>query len=566
MKRRLSRIRIAVMTWISVSTGLTAFLLSGVAPSGTFDIHLIYVLNGLGVSFAGGLALWTTNARIGEALESTAAERRCAAHNYPFVVMRACFLYGVLAGTCVCASQLIRSVELGVAITTGVLTYLITLQLNLVLYLYLRRLLKPDVATAQQSVTDGARQSIRMRMLIMMQVPVVLCGIGIVLVQQLSDNQRIEALEAIQLELNNATARRASMVLPPQARVQISAQALPSAGLSIAPVEPTSALLVLMVLLFSYRTCRAIADDVTEDLRAVASALESIEQHTVNHSIDTTVGLRESAKIWSRFEQASRTFSQQGIQIQRVAEQRRDAEVHKARFLAHVSHELKSPLNSILGFSELLVSGVEGPLTDEQRNHVGRIWHSGDTLLRSILALLDISKFDDKLARPDMRSHEDWQLKRQGTTLAAFAKEVRHQYREDPTGDIGLTIEMHADAESIGIDIDPQLTARALVLTIGTLADCLQTGSLKLEFGLDRPRMIELRVLNGTFKSKAVTRLEMAWSKQEGSPTDTAAHTVHLTRRLLDVLAELQDTQAELIIDGNRPALRFFCPPPARRL
>ena len=191
------------------------------------------------------------------------------------------------SGRCVCASQLIRSVELGVAITTGVLTYLITLQLNLVLYLYLRRLLKPDVATAQQSVTDGARQSIRMRMLIMMQVPVVLCGIGIVLVQQLSDNQRIEALEAIQLELNNATARRASMVLPPQARVQISAQALPSAGLSIAPVEPTSALLVLMVLLFSYRTCRAIADDVTEDLRAVARA-ESIEQHTVNHSIDTS--------------------------------------------------------------------------------------------------------------------------------------------------------------------------------------------------------------------------------------------------------------------------------------
>ncbi|MGC6417139.1 MAG: sensor histidine kinase [Bradymonadia bacterium] len=566
MNSRLARIKVAVTTWISVSTGLTALLLSAVAPAATFDTTLSFVLIALGVSFASGLAVWTTHARIGETLESTESERRCAAHTYPFSIMRACFLYGVFAGTSICITQLVRSIELGVAITTGVLTYLITLQLNLVLYLYLRRLLKPDAAITQHKVTDGARQSIRMRMLIMMQVPIVLCGIGIVLVQQASDSQRVEALETVQLELYNTTARRAAMVLPPQSRVQVSEQTLSTPVLSIVPIEPASTLLVLMVLLFSYRTCRAIADDVTEDLRAVASALESIEQDKVSQPTDTTVGLWESAKIWSRFEQANRAFSQQGIQIQRVAEQRREAEIHKARFLAHISHELKSPLNSILGFSELLISGVEGPVSDDQRARIGRIWHSGDTLLRSILALLDISKFDDKLAQLDARAHDGEQLKRRRITLAALADEVRQQYREDPTGDIQLTIHLRPDTTDTDIDVDPQLTARAIALAIGALADCLESGSLRLEVGLENPRLIEIQVVDGVVKTGAVARLEKAWLHDEDSPKDTVTHTVHLTRRLTNLLGQLQDTHAELILDEPYPSLRFLCPAPTRRL
>jgi signal transduction histidine kinase len=65
----------------------------------------------------------------------------------------------------------------------------------------------------------------------------------------------------------------------------------------------------------------------------------------------------------------------------------------KSKFLATMSHELRSPLNVIIGFSELLKKGVS--TTDEKyRDYVGSILNSGVHLLRLVNDILDISKFD----------------------------------------------------------------------------------------------------------------------------------------------------------------------------
>ena len=46
-----------------------------------------------------------------------------------------------------------------------------------------------------------------------------------------------------------------------------------------------------------------------------------------------------------------------------------------------LSHELKTPLTAILGFSDLLLAGLEGPLSDAQREDVESIARSGRRLL-----------------------------------------------------------------------------------------------------------------------------------------------------------------------------------------
>lgn len=86
------------------------------------------------------------------------------------------------------------------------------------------------------------------------------------------------------------------------------------------------------------------------------------------------------------------------------AEQRRTAE-HlaqmdqlKSQFLANMSHELRTPLNSIIGFSRLMLKGLEGPLTDNQRQELNIIYDSGQHLLALINDILDISKINaDKM-------------------------------------------------------------------------------------------------------------------------------------------------------------------------
>ena len=66
----------------------------------------------------------------------------------------------------------------------------------------------------------------------------------------------------------------------------------------------------------------------------------------------------------------------------------------KNKFLSTMSHELRSPLNVIIGFSELLKKGNFGPREEQYREYINSILNSGVHLLRLVNDILDISKFD----------------------------------------------------------------------------------------------------------------------------------------------------------------------------
>jgi len=66
----------------------------------------------------------------------------------------------------------------------------------------------------------------------------------------------------------------------------------------------------------------------------------------------------------------------------------------KSEFLANMSHELRSPLNGIIGFSEILFDGRLGPLADRQKEILGRVLTSAKHLLQLINDVLDLSKVE----------------------------------------------------------------------------------------------------------------------------------------------------------------------------
>lgn len=63
----------------------------------------------------------------------------------------------------------------------------------------------------------------------------------------------------------------------------------------------------------------------------------------------------------------------------------------KSEFLAMVSHEIRTPINGVIGFARLL---ADTPLTSEQREHLDMIQTSGVTLEKLIGDILDLSKID----------------------------------------------------------------------------------------------------------------------------------------------------------------------------
>lgn len=66
----------------------------------------------------------------------------------------------------------------------------------------------------------------------------------------------------------------------------------------------------------------------------------------------------------------------------------------KNEFISHVSYELRTPLTTIIGFSDMLSSTAIGPLNDKQREYLGDITSSSRTLLSIIDDILDLTTID----------------------------------------------------------------------------------------------------------------------------------------------------------------------------
>lgn len=74
------------------------------------------------------------------------------------------------------------------------------------------------------------------------------------------------------------------------------------------------------------------------------------------------------------------------------AQQLQRANQLKSRFVSHMSHELRSPLNSILSLSQMLLDRVDGELSPEQEKQVQFIRRAGEELSNLVNDLLDLAK------------------------------------------------------------------------------------------------------------------------------------------------------------------------------
>jgi two-component system cell cycle sensor histidine kinase PleC len=121
--------------------------------------------------------------------------------------------------------------------------------------------------------------------------------------------------------------------------------------------------------------------------------------HSERRLMATVADLRAS-------QQALETQAQQLSELaEKYSEEKTRAEEAnqaKSKFLANMSHELRTPLNAIIGFSEIMSSGLFGPLGADRYDEYCRDIHSsGQYLLDVINDVLDMSKIEAGRMRLD---------------------------------------------------------------------------------------------------------------------------------------------------------------------
>lgn len=224
---------------------------------------------------------------------------------------------------------------------------------------------------------------------------------------------RIEAAEAIStqetrpalaamdaaISSGEVTLRNRTRALVEEAAFATSeAQRLGLAALAIA------VLLATLLAAWLTRTISRPVRDLERGMRAVADG-------------DFSVSLASSAIRNDEFGRLSASYesmTQQLAQLDKV----------KAEFVSIASHELKTPINVIMGYLELLQENIYGELNPKQREVTVTLMRQAQTLTRLVKRLLDISRFEAGGGKLDSR---DINLTRFLSALETSFQVLAHQ-------------------------------------------------------------------------------------------------------------------------------------------
>lgn len=155
----------------------------------------------------------------------------------------------------------------------------------------------------------------------------------------------------------------------------------------------------------------ALVDERTADLHRTAEEL-AIANERLESTVEELQATNEELQMTSE-ELQSTTEELQAMneelqvttdELAETNEQLAAASEAKSTFLRSMTHEFRTPLNSIIGFSGLLGKGLAGEVNGEQQYQLGLIEQSGRHLLALVNDVLDLSRIE--AGRMDLRVSE----------------------------------------------------------------------------------------------------------------------------------------------------------------
>jgi len=199
----------------------------------------------------------------------------------------------------------------------------------------------------------------------------------------------------------------------------------------------------------------------------------------------------------------------------------------KSDFLAKMSHELRTPLTAMLGFSDVLLRGLDGELTELQYEDVSRIRRSGLAILELINDILDLSKIESGRMTLRLETVDVAQLTNGIVgSLGGLA------------GDKGLYLLTDFPEDSLAVHADPLRVNQVLTNLVGNAIKFTERGGVTIRGRLG-PTEVRVEVRD-TGMGVAPEALGMIWDEFRQGDTGSKSHSgtglgLAISRRLVNM-------------------------------
>jgi signal transduction histidine kinase len=151
----------------------------------------------------------------------------------------------------------------------------------------------------------------------------------------------------------------------------------------VAGALPIALLLALIIGIWLMRSISGPIDELERGMHAIAEG-------DLTHQIAL---VPSDATEFGRLAASYQTMTRQLAELERL----------RAEFVGVASHELKTPINVIIGYLELMQEGIYGELTPTQKEILTTIGKQANSLTRLVKRLLDISRFEASGGKLDVR-------------------------------------------------------------------------------------------------------------------------------------------------------------------
>jgi signal transduction histidine kinase len=178
----------------------------------------------------------------------------------------------------------------------------------------------------------------------------------------LSEAER--ALKAIERQIGPSTSNRVEDV-----------------GLLINDAEQASLVGMLVALVVAGIIGIWLMRSISKPVTALDRGMRAVADGELEHRLDLSPSRRDE---FGRLAASFRTMSKQLAELDKL----------KAEFVSVASHELKTPINVILGYLQLMQEGIYGPLSEKQTEIIQTVEAQGRTLARLAAQLLDVTRFE----------------------------------------------------------------------------------------------------------------------------------------------------------------------------